>query len=336
MQSISFGDLATSFQSIRSNIRLKAEMQRLSLELTTGKIGDIKSVTAGDLVNFNGIEQALSGLAAYKTSASEAAFFAETVQRSLENVQQITSQTGPALLLVGSTDDATLLQAAAEDARGRFYDVISTLNTKVADRAILAGTATGGTALASADTILAELKTAIAAETTAAGVEAVVDAWFDDPGGGFETVGYLGDATDLAPFSIGPGDRASLSLRADDGRLRDMMKAFSLAALVADDALPGQQSERAALINSAATRLLAADKAMAEMRAGVGSFEARIENAQARNSAETSALEIARTDLFGVDPYQAATELQAVEFQLQSLYTITARLSRLSLTEYLR
>ena len=58
--------------------------------------------------------------------------------------------------------------------------------------------------------------------------------------------------------------------------------------------------------------------------------------ASARNGAETSALEIARTDILAIDPYRTATELQSTETRLETLYTLTARLSRLSLSEYLR
>ena len=81
--------------------------------------------------------------------------------------------------------------------------------------------------------------------------------------------------------------------------------------------------------------MLTSDKGLAEIRAMVGGFEGQIEGARARNGAEISALQIARSEIVRVDPYEAATELQAVETQLESLYAITARLSRLSLVDYL-
>ena len=36
------------------------------------------------------------------------------------------------------------------------------------------------------------------------------------------------------------------------------------------------------------------------------------------------------------DPYRTATDLQAAQTRLETLYVLTARLSRLNLTEYLR
>ena len=114
------------------------------------------------------------------------------------------------------------------------------------------------------------------------------------------------------------------------------MKAYALAALVADGVLAGQYEDRADLLESSATRMLAGDKVLAELRAGIGTLEARVDTALARNGAETVTLEIARSSLVEIDPYDAATELQAFETQLETLYTITARLSRLSLADYLR
>ena len=44
---------------------------------------------------------------------------------------------------------------------------------------------------------------------------------------------------------------------------------------------------------------------------------------------------MARTGMVQIDPYDAATRLQNTETQLQLIYTLTARISRLSLADYL-
>lgn len=336
MRAISFGDLASTYRNQISNARLKADLQRLGQELASGKISDLSKATGGDLGNYAGLVTAIQSLGAYKLAANEAATFADAVQRSLDAVQRTTSEIGPALLLAGSSGEATQIQATASDARERFASVVSMLNTKIGDRALLSGTAIDSNALADSETILADLQIAIAAETNAVGVALVVDSWFDDVGGGFETSGYLGDTTDLAPFRIGPNEETSLALRADDQSLRDVLKGYAIASLVADNALSGNQDERVALIQDSATRMLNSDYALTEMRARVGTVEARIDTTKAGNSAETAALEIARAGIVAIDPYRTVTDLQSAESQLETLYTITARLSRLSLAEFLR
>ena len=63
--------------------------------------------------------------------------------------------------------------------------------------------------------------------------------------------------------------------------------------------------------------------------------EARLDAAVTRNSAETSALEMTRADLIGVDSFETATRLEASQTQLETLYAITARMQRLNLADYL-
>ncbi|MDJ0825788.1 MAG: flagellin [Rhodobacter sp.] len=336
MTVLSIGDLAMTFQTRNSNHRIKTDMLRLSDELATGLTSDMRAATGGNLGAVAGIDHQLGTLSAYRVAANEATLFLGALQRGLETVQTTTSDLGPGLLLAASSGQAALVDAAAADAKARFSTVVSVLNTQVADRAMLGGAMGSGPSLADAETMLAALQTAIAAETTAAGVEAAVDAWFDTGGGGFETVGYLGSADDLAPLRVGPDETAAIELRVDDQEIRDLLKGYALAALVADGALAGNHPERVALVETAGTRLLESDRSLAELRTGIGALEAQVETALARNGAETGALEIARNDILGVDPYRTATELQAVQTQLETLYTITARLSRLSLAEYLR
>lgn len=336
MPAFSIGDLAQTFHARQHQFQLKTDLQRLGTELTTGEKTDLLQATGGDLGALAGIDHALGTLKAHKVATDEAWLFSSAVQRVFETVQDTTSDLGPSLLQASSSQQATLIQTAAVDAKARFETVISALNTQVADRSVLAGVATGTPALADAETMLASLTTAIAGETTAAGVEAAVIAWFDTPAGGFETVGYTGSDTTLAPFRIGPLETAELSITAQDQEVRDTLKGYAMAALIADGALSGDHPERIALLETAATQLITSDRALAELRAAVGSIEARIDTAAARNEAEGTALELARNEIVAVDPYQTASELQQTQTQLETFYALTARLSRLSLAEYLR
>ena len=59
------------------------------------------------------------------------------------------------------------------------------------------------------------------------------------------------------------------------------------------------------------------------------------EEASTRLSAERTSYEIARTGLLEADPYETASRLEDVQFQLEALYAVTARMARLSLTSYL-
>lgn len=335
MVQMSIGDLSSSFWNQVNSRRLKASMENLSQEISTGKVTDLHMATGGDFKNLSSLESALTSLQAYKTSTAEAALFAETMQRSLANIQETTSEISSALFLAASSDSENIVKVTASDARSRFSSIISVLNSQIGNRSMFSGTETSSNPLISADEIIANIKVAIAAETTASGVEAVVSSWFGDSGGGFETIAYQGSENFLPAFRLGPNDTTSLEIRADSQGVRDLLKGFTLAALVADGTLSGSHSERLEMTRFAANHLLNSEDSITELRAHVGSIEARIESAHVRNTAEVSALELARSSILSSDPYNSATNLQTVQTQLEFLYAITAKISKLNLVNYI-
>ncbi|HCQ65889.1 MAG TPA: hypothetical protein DIU07_12380 [Rhodobacteraceae bacterium] len=336
MNSISIGDLANTFLIQRQTTGLKSELTRLASELTTGQKNDLGASLAGDFGPYAGIERSLRALAAYATANTEAAGMLEASQLALENVQSMGQDLSSALLTASSAEDVVLIRVTAEDARQKFSAVVSSLNTSSADRTLFGGAATDRPALATGEQMLAEIVTAVAGETTAAGIVAAVDSWFDDAGGGFETMGYLGSSKDMGPMSIAEDETAAVGVRADDQVMRDTLKGYALMSLIAEGALDGDVAQQADLTAAAAEKMLTADGDITNLRARIGAVEARIEDAQARNAAEGAAYELARTQLIGADPYETATELQAVYAQIETLYTVTARIAGLNFTDYMR
>jgi flagellar hook-associated protein 3 FlgL len=181
--------------------------------------------------------------------------------------------------------------------------------------------------------MLAALQTAATGATTAGQVAAAVSTWFADPLG-YGAFYQGGDP--LSPAPIAPGETAELGTTAMDPILRDTLAAFAMAALLDHGVLAGDAVERGRLAQQAGQQLVSTEDARTTLRARIGTVEAQIEAARTRNSAEETSLGILRSDLGSVDPYEAATRLQTVQSQLESLYLVTARVSRLSLTEYLR
>ena len=102
MNGLSLGDLATSFMLQNRGSALKTEMSRLTQELTSGQVSDVKSVLAGNYSYLTGIESSMSRLQGYKTATAEAAQFAGSMQSVLEKIQESTSNLGANLILVSS------------------------------------------------------------------------------------------------------------------------------------------------------------------------------------------------------------------------------------------
>lgn len=336
MSYVSIGDLSRNFHSSRQIGQAKQQIELFSKELATGRKSDREVTAAGDAGPLIEIERAMRSIAAHGTSASEAGTFSDVMQTALEAVSTEAGSLGPALLVAGNSGNATMNAAISIDALARFEAVIGYLNTTGAGRYGFSGMATDQPALADIDVIMADIAQATSGLNDVPSVLAAVDAWFDTPGGGYETIGYTGSTSALAEMRISPQEKVRIDLTALDPGIRETLKGFALAALAEMGQFSADPSERANLMQAAGERMMGAVNDLTEVQASLGVVQERIAAAQARMAAEESALGMTRANLVAADPYETATRLQAAADQLDTIFAVTARLARLSLLEHLR
>jgi len=334
MTTISLGDMARSFQLRRQSADLKAEVQRLSGEMVTGRAADTGAQVRGDFAPVAGIDVALARLTGYRSATTEAALLGGAMQTALATVSATATTLQRTLLSMGDQGFAAQANTVARLAGESLRTAVSALNTSVGDRSLFAGDTPGSAAVIDAESLLDALETAVAGALTGADAKVAVDAWFDAPGG-YATLAYTGGAPVL-PRAVSPDGTADLGITAADPAIRDTLRGLAMAALLERPILAGLPQERAALAQAAGSSLLAGGNARVELAARIGIAEGRIEEAGVRNEAEASALGIARAGLLSVDPYETATRLEAAQTQLETLYALTARVSRLSLVDFLR
>ncbi|WP_334195223.1 flagellin [Pararhodobacter sp.] len=333
MTRISVGDASLTNILARQGADLRGQVQRASQEVATGRHSDLGAALRGDFSPLLAIDASLARLSAYKSNTAGAAFQAAAQQSAISGLSDLA--TGISTTLLGAKNYSTPAQIAtlAADAKGRLASAIGLLNTQASGRAVFSGVATGTVPLDSVDDMLTALQTAAAGATTAGQVTAAVNGWFADPLG-FGAF-YQGGGP-LSPVPIAAGEAADLTTTAMDPALRDTLAGFAMAALVDQGVLAGDATERGRLLQQAGQQLVSTEDARTTLAARIGTVEARIEAARTRNSAEESALGILRSEIGSVDPYEAGTRLEAIQSQLESLYLVTARVSRLNLAEYLR
>ncbi|MCA0846349.1 flagellin [Salipiger thiooxidans] len=329
------GDLARTLVLRTHQTRLNQEMDRLGVEIASGFVRDPASHLGGDITGLLAIDRTLAQLETYRVNTTEASFLTGTMQNALEEIQIRAENVSQVLLSVELTPNDEMLNTMSSEAESALNQMLNGLNRSVGGRFLFSGTATDGHAVIDSDTMLNELRTALAGQTDVAGVEAALDAWFDTAGGGFETTGYLGSTTSLAPMRLSKTESANVDIRADDQVFRDTMKALAKAALATDSSLALPENVKIELIGNAALDLQTAQAHMVELRSGLGALQQRIEETSTRNSAERAATTIARVELVGTDQFETATRYENTRAQLESLYAITVRSSRMSLVGFL-
>lgn len=333
MTRISVGDVSLTNILARQGADLRAQVSRASQEVTTGQHSDLARALRGDVSPVLAIDASLTRLQAFRTTTHDSALQTAAQQAAMSGLSSLAKEITMTLLGARDFQGQAQIAAIAADVRGRLESAVGLLNTQAAGRAIFAGAATDRVPLGSADDLLAALEAAATGATTAGTVAAAVVNWFADP------LGYGAFYQGGAPLSdapIAPGETADLSTTAMDPAIRDTLASFAMAALLDRGMLAGNAEERARLAERAGHDLLTTEDARITLAARIGSVEAQIEAARTRNGAEETALGILRSDVGSVDPYEAATRLEAARSQLESLYLVTARVSRLSLVEFLR
>ena len=335
MNEVSIGDLAYGFMLRRQNTGLQQTLNRLTAEMASGVASDTSAHLDGRFDILSGIERDFALLESYRLSASEAGTSARAMQTALETVSDQSATLTDRLALSSSAVTGLALDTTAQTARGNLDAMMAALNVSVGGRALFSGTLTSALPLSGTEPLLNELRLEVSGLTTAADVLTAADNFFTAPGGGFETHVYQGGTAALAPRQLGAGETVALDIRADDPVLRSAIRIAAVSALVDGPSLALGPGETQQLLTRLTEQSLAAQSDVTNLRADLGYAEERIEAASARLSAESASIDLARNDLLAIDPYQTATELEAVQVRIETLYTLTARSSRLSLVNFL-
>lgn len=334
MNLTTLGDLSHSFTSRQRNIAIRQDISRYTQELATGQVSDVRQRLAGNYSYLTDIERKMDILQGYSVATSEAAHFLSATQTVIGNISTTTQDFGNRLLTAEIAAQGPASSDIANDAREVLNQMIGRLNTDVAGRFLFSGTATDQAPLAEATMLIDTARAAMAGATTAADMLAAADIWFDDPGGFAATI-YQGSDDALAPLAVSISDNVTMDLTATDPGIRQMLKVVTLAALADDPAFSLNDAQRTELFVEAGKKMLGARDNLTNTAARIGFAEARVDIISARNAAEQTSLNFAKTDLLSIDPFEAATRLEEVQFQLQSLYTVTARNAQLSLVNFL-
>lgn len=332
------GDLSQSFLLRSHNKQLRTDLDRLASELSSGRVEDISKHLGGNLNRLNDVTRQIEALGAYKLSADEFRTTLEIAQLSLSQVSDAALQLADDGVGIENMASNQRLDRYGDQARQGLESMISALNARSAGMSIFAGTAGSSSALNEVEDIMSDVSSEIlsAGATTAADVETVIDDWLNAPGGGFETVAYAGNQSGPSERQVGEIEKASLGIRGDDQRFRSAMKAFLLTSFAKDQGIGLSREEREDIAMRGAELSRTGHDEIISLQGDIGVKQERLEIVSARNAAEENSLQILYNELVSADAYTTASQFEEARTRLETHYTITARLSGLSLTNFLR
>jgi len=336
MFAIGHSDLASAMKLSEQSLRTKTALEVASQELSTGMKVNLVEATAGDLGKLFAIDRTLSRLSSEADAIQLAGGKSALAQVALGKIHENLVDFGPQLLSAVERGDTRSSQLIARDAQQALGAVVSALNVRYGRHSIFAGAALDQQAVAPAETVVNDVATIVAGAVDSTAALAAIDDYFFGPAGGFEGNFFLGSVQDAPPFRDESGETIEYAQRADSTEIRNAIRALAIAVVASEAPNFLGTSDQVNLLREAGSAAIAATDSVTTLRATLGFAEGRLEGASAQNQAMNGVFALERSSIVSVDPYETATKFEALQAQMQTIYTITARLSGLSLTNFLR
>lgn len=319
--------------SIVSNLREKSDDARVSS--ITGRHADITSQLDGRVNELMQIEKSITDLGEYAEIIALSEARTSTMQNSLEQLTTIAQNLSDTAAVLSTNGSDANLEVVSLQAQGELESVISALNVEVGGRSLFAGDDAGGVALENAETIFSAALPFLEAGTGALADYATLEAEFQNAAGLFDTTFYLGGDGHAPTTEVAPGERVNYGIKADDQSIKSVI--FNLVVLGAahdpNNSIP--DSSRRLLGDLASSGLRSSLNGITNIQSELGTNESRISSAKSRNIASEASLTLQFNEISNVDNFSSALSLTELENQLETTFLTTARLSNLSLANFI-
>lgn len=335
MSKTSLGDMSQYFQNLRQTNVTKTRMNELAAALSSGQVKDLTAHFGGDTSRLASIDRELAVLNGFESSNNTLMRTLSRMQSVLGAANDIRSELAKANIVITPDSSEMELRDASARARADLTSLVGLFNARDGERSLFAGNATDSDAIVSAETLMNSVLGRIGPVTNTNDIMTAVDDWFSDPVGGYEAVGYVGDKGTFASRRASMSDTVTLDGRADDPGIRDILRGTIIAAIAGDGTLALDHKTKGELLRESGDALFSATSTISRLQARIGEVEERITLIQVSQSAQKTTFASARNDMVRADPFETATLLQETQRQLELQFTTTARMSQLSLVNYL-
>ncbi|NDV85731.1 flagellar hook-associated family protein [Aurantimonas aggregata] len=339
--------------------RIQDELRTAQKEVTTGRLADVGlglGVRTNQTVSIR-IERENNTRLRESNALIGQRF--DTMQTALESM----AKTGEALLasLISNGASDPGITASVQQAKAALQQYTGALNSAAGSRFLFSGASSdqpaiafeavgGGPASGYEQNSTAQQATAAAfqaafgfaqddpavANIPAADLEAFIDGDIDDlfelpPAGNWDN---WSKADGSSVYNrISESETLDVSYPASNEAFRNIAKAY---VMIADLGAEGMSSDVRQVLTSRAIETLSQGLAqLTEIRSEIGGKQSRLDVTEATLKSRNSVLTLSIASFEEVDQYEASTRVTTLMTLLETSYSLTARISRLSLLNYL-
>lgn len=329
-------DLLQFRQMTRIGGELKQRLQTVSIEAVTGQREDITKATGGNVGGAHLLNKALQDIETrnelFQVTKSRLTLSGQVLKGARGTLDNMGVRV---LTVLGSNSDSGV-STIINEAEAALKTVFSSLQINQGNRNLFSGDATTTPPLGDVNQLLTDVRAIVAAGPDLATINAGLDTYFNDPAGGFQTTIYQGGSGNSTPVLLANDTRLDFTIRADDPAIKSVMR--GLAVIASADISPFDRftDEYAELFDAGSFALNNGESGIVELESKLGIGLQLIANAEEVQEAERLTLTATYQEIVGRDQFEASAELKNIETQLEASYLLTAKLSELSLLNFIR
>ncbi|MEM6410088.1 MAG: flagellin [Pseudomonadota bacterium] len=325
MTSPIFGS-GTNLTLSRAISDIRDRLGTVSQEAVTGRRTDLTASLNGRIDTAFLAQRAIDGLETDRGQLNLREIRLDLVQQSLAQVRDASAGLDTRLSAALGTGDTRRIELAADDAATAIDQIFSALNVRHGERYLFAGDATDTPPFSDGDALISDIRQIAITAIDAADFNAALNTYFNDPSGGFQQTLYGGTPTASDSDAVVGIDPA----------IAEILSGLSTLALGRRDEIIPLFDNEPEIFQSAATALFSGQTSIINLQADRGVIQQRVEREQQSLDVEETILVQTLNNLTARDQFEAASELQELQVNLEAAFLITSRLANLSILNFVR
>jgi len=341
-----------SYLQLNGSIRsLQQQLLDGQKELSTGIKADLMASLGSQTTQDVNLRNAYSETTQFKTTTTLVSSRLDAMQTALTGIKDAIDKARSQVLSATSPVSRQQLQQMAQTA---IDQINSFLNVQFGGRSLFAGIQTDTIAMQSQTTInpstglspqqavsqvisnlgpITDAASALAVANGADGVSSIFDGTNSNPNLQYTSTFYNGATTGTLTARLDRGYQIDYGVRADDPALRQTLQGLYMLAAVpsgstSDDAFTAWQGQALDHLNNGFQGVI-------DLAAEVGYKQSAVADADTRHDSTLTQLNTQIVNLEQADPYETSAKLSQLQNQLEATFQVTARMSQLSLTNFL-
>lgn len=345
-------NLAGIMQRQQQTSSLQTQITQLETEASTGLLANPAVQMGAQISTFYELQTQASTATAVQTAATTVGNRLNSMQTALTGINSLVGTVATQALGVDTTVGTDSYGTVATQATGSMDQMLSMMNTTYDGQFLFSGNDSGTQAMTpSSSGPMSALNTMLSSavssnggtalnSSTVSSLETQINNMFSDSNAS-PSQNYTGvffTATDNGKpvtTSIGGSSTISYDMKGNNQGFRDVLKGMSMMALLNSPSSQLDDSAKQQLLTDAVQSINLGQSELTRSTANVGAVQSQLQSVADNQQAAADATNVQISTMDTADPYKTATELSALQTQLQATYEITASISKLSFVNYM-